>query len=702
MRRRSYRLCALFRKILALALLAGCATPYQPFEGRPVLAAIRFEGNKTISAGDLLQHIATAPTSGFFSKTARYYDADLFAIDQKRIVRWYNEKGFYEAKILDVQELKDDMGRVTLVVKLDEGRRAIIRKMDFQGLQNLPKGELSDINDALPIHPGDAFDEDGYDKAKDVLQQQLKEHGFAQATVSGRVEVAPEDGSAHIIFECTPGQRFKFGKVVVTGNRQIPTDQIATATGIGRGDDYSPQALALAQQRVYNLGTFSGVRVGLEPLGDAPVAAVRVNVREAPFQTARVGVGGSAEETRWELPRLHAEYQNRSLFGALRRLELSSTVGYAFVSSPFDYDPSHSGITTLNSAQLTVPNVFIPGLDWVNRAEFAREIQAGFSYNDVAARTGLLYRRGRHSVAPSLNFIRYFRVNVQGTEGFSRLANLSGSGASIAVECPGGCTLTYPEIRYTYDGRDNIIEPTQGYYATIGMQQTLAPGSYAYFRLNPDLRAYAPVTKYAVLALRAVYGGMFPQGTGTTPFQERFYFGGQNEQRGYAPLRQGPKLGASPVCDVLGPGSKTTPACAPGQAPFAQVGVPVGGKAAALISAELRIHADWLLNHLGIVPFVDASRVGDDAKNPVEGGFEVAPGLGLRYMTGFGPIRLDVAWLANPKDVQTRSLQGVDKTTGQTVTVVAPTRDSVFCKRGSRDCIHEARWAFHVTLGEAF
>ena len=47
----------------------------------------------TSPAGELMDHIATAPTSGFFSKTARYYDADLFAIDLKRIVRWYNRRG---------------------------------------------------------------------------------------------------------------------------------------------------------------------------------------------------------------------------------------------------------------------------------------------------------------------------------------------------------------------------------------------------------------------------------------------------------------------------------------------------------------------------------------------------------------------------------------------------------------------------------
>ena len=58
-------------------------------EGNKVkIGKIKFEGNKSISGGDLLGHIATAPSSGFFSKTARYYDADLFALDVRRIVRW--------------------------------------------------------------------------------------------------------------------------------------------------------------------------------------------------------------------------------------------------------------------------------------------------------------------------------------------------------------------------------------------------------------------------------------------------------------------------------------------------------------------------------------------------------------------------------------------------------------------------------------
>jgi translocation and assembly module TamA len=258
------------------------------------------------------------------------------------------------------------------------------------------------------------------------------------------------------------------------------------------------------------------------------------------------------------------------------------------------------------------------------------------------------------------------------------------AGAGLFTDCPTACTLTYPELRYTYDARDNAIEPTQGFFASARIQQTLKPGSFSYFRMEPEVRVFFPVTKLAVFAARVHYGGMIPEpGDAPTPFTQRFFVGGQNEQRGFAPQRQGPKLGVNPVCD-----KSADPTCLP----YARQSVPIGGKAALVISAELRIHADWLLNHLGFVPFVDASQVSNDWKNPVGAGLEISPGLGLRYITPFGPIRFDIAWVLNPKDIYT--LGSGDQ--------ILPTRVSVDCDKSDTTCIHESRFAFHVTLGEAF
>ncbi|HEX4382070.1 MAG TPA: POTRA domain-containing protein, partial [Myxococcales bacterium] len=631
----------------------------------------------------------------------RYYDADLFEIDQKRLLRWYQMKGFFEAKIVEIKDTADDKGRVTLHIKIEEGKRTKVSKQDFEGMDKLTQKEQHRIDAELPIHPGDWFDEDTYEKAKDVMQLQLKERGFAQADVDGKVEVNIQDATAHIIFTADPGERFKFGKVTVSGNRRISSKEITFATGITPGMRYSPETVALAQQRVYNLGTFSGVRVGLEPLGDDPIAGLRVNVREAPFQTFRFGIGGSAEDERWVLPRLHGEYTNRSLLGGLRRLELSSTVGYAFVNSPFDYKPDQSGITSENSAVVTIPNIFTPGLDSVNRAEFDREVQGGYSYDQFALRAGLLYRYGRHSIAPSMNLVRYFLVNLEGTD-LSSVITTAGTNAAIFNDCPAACTVTYPELRYTYDGRNNAIETTKGFYGTISIQQTIkglsktATTAFNYFRINPEVRYFLPLGRFVVLAGRAEYGALITEGdNGASPFTQRFAFGGQNDQRGYSPLQQSPKLGATPTC-TAGP--------FPCEQPFATQTVSVGGKTALLFSFEVRLKADYILNHLGIVPFVDASRVSNDVwSKPLQHGpLEVSPGLGLRYITAFGAIRLDVAYIANPQTTITQEVDGVNKVTGQTVPIILPTRVSANCPDGDRGCISMSRYAFHVTLGEAF
>jgi translocation and assembly module TamA len=125
---------------------------------------------------------------------------------------------------------------------------------------------------------------------------------------------------------------------------------------------------------------------------------------------------------------------------------------------------------------------------------------------------------------------------------------------------------------------------------------------------------------------------------------------------------------------------------------FATAAVPVGGNGAVLVAGEIRVRTDLLLKNGAIVVFVDASRVTDDAEIPLAKLPEFAPGLGLRYVTPFGPLRFDVAVLVNPAD-------GL---------ALAPRSDapatpvSSSCDSSARTCVYEPRWAWHLTLGEAF
>jgi translocation and assembly module TamA len=672
----------------------GCATPSEPKRGRPVLTSVDFVGNDHVSAKDLRERIATEATSGWFSKTVRYYDPDLFEIDKQRIERTYNAKGFFHAQVEGVDVVKDSEGRVSLRVHVKEGQRAIISNFSIEGLDKLEPKQRLRVEAASGLQPGDGFDEDAYERAKARTVTELKERGYAEAKVTGRVEIEEQYDRAKVVLKANTGPKFTFGRVIVSGNRDIPADAIIRATGIKKGDVYKPSKLELAQQRVYQLGTFSGVRVGLEPIpGGSAVAPVRVNVREAPFQTVRAGVGFQLETDRNVLPRLRAEYTNRNLFGDLRRLELAANGGYAF--TPSIISPQKSGIVLATYAQLTNPHILLPGLELVSRLEYTKELQISFDYQSLAARLSLVYRYGRHTITPSLNFVRYFDVNVPASalqQGLTVGGTVVAAPSLLRDSCEAACLLVYPELRYTFDQRDNVLEPTRGFFISVDFQQALKPGNFTYFRFEPELRGYLSLGKLAVLAGRVDYGVILPEGGTKSPGTVRFFAGGANSNRGYGPNAQGPKFGANP----RGYANTGVPNDNVGGT-FTQA-VPAGGNGLMLLSGEFRIRIDPVLQNLVGVVFLDASRVTTDAQLPWTTALEYAPGIGLRYLTPFGPIRLDVAYLVNPAD-QVAANQN-NAILGPIIT--QPTPVSAGCPSSATNCIRQGRIGYHLTLGEAF
>ena len=75
---------------------------------------------------------------------------------------------------------------------------------------------------------------------------------------------------------------------------------------------------------------------------------------------------------------------------------------------------------------------------------------------------------------------------------------------------------------------------------------------------------------------------------------------------------------------------------------------PIGGRTLLELSGELRIR---VTETIGVVPFVDGGAVSEEPYPDFEDGMRWAAGLGFRYFTGFGPLRLDVAFPINGRDV---------------------------------------------------
>ena len=278
-------------------------------------------------------------------------------------------------------------------------------------------------------------------------------------------------------------------------------------------------------------------------------------------------------------------------------------------------------------------------------------------------------------VGPRVHFVPTYALEAYQVEGIAGTEAVRG--APLLASCGGQlCLLSYVEERLSFDFRDDPIETRSGTYLAVAFQQGFRLGGYGYqyLRFLPEVRAFLPLGRRLVLAARARMGGLIPLNEASPPpIVARFSGGGPLSMRGYYVGRLSPLQ--------LQDGEY----------------VPVGGNGLVDGSLELRLDAS---RRFGLALFLDAGNVSDpenagmawlQAADPTL--LHLAAGLGLRYRTPVGPLRLDVAArLPNP-------MAGVTEPAGLPVLtdacLAAPSSDY--------PCVHrEPLVSVHLTLGEAF
>jgi len=165
----------------------------------------------------------------------------------------------------------------------------------------------------------------------------------------------------------------------------------------------------------------------------------------------------------------------------------------------------------------------------------------------------------------------------------------------------------------TYDRSDSLLDPSRGFRLTLrpSPEISLGDGTRPYFKALAEGSAYWPIAQAFVLAGRLRLGGLFGAQPQDIAPSRRFYAGGGGSVRGYGYQSLGPR----------DPG-----------------GDPIGGSSLTEFSVEGR----YRFGDLGVVAFVDGGQV-YESSTPRFSDLRYGAGLGARYYTNFGPIRLDVA-----------------------------------------------------------
>ncbi len=625
--RRPLAVAALALTLGSAACVHGRGTPQEPF-----VDAVKFQGVKSVDEGLLAEGLVTrgpVPREGLtgrFDEDRQRFEPDALPTDAKRIESYYRDRGYYGASVEPSVEAVAP-GLVRVVFRVSEGRPTRVTKLEIVGLDAAP--EAARKVGKLPLRVGDVFKVADYDATRAQLVAALRNNGWATAEVKQSATVVPEQASAEVRYEATPGVRYRVGPIFVGRIADISSGKIQQQISavLRTGEWWDESRLAAARRRLSDLGVFGAVRVTrADPDPARGTVAVVIDLRQAKYQTIRAGPGLAFDPTRWDA-QAEVSWQHRNFLGDLRRLTLDGRGGYAWVPTPFT--PRKRGPVASLTADFQQPGALGRWIDLNVRAQVERGLESAYDYVAERLRLGLPLRIvSRLALVPSVNF-EFYQLANKTAEFQPGQPVPPGSSEPLISNCKGKdqnlCLLTYLEQLVAWDARDDPLNTRNGWYTGLTVQEGLSMGGYGYryLRLQPEFRAFYALGRHSVVAFRTRIGALVPiSEADAPPIVSRFYAGGPLSMRGYYTNRLSPMIIQE------------------------NAWVPVGSNGAADGSLELRfdLAGDW-----GAAVFVDAAGVSYYSSSPTEyqkaldpTQLQWASGLGLRYRTPFGPLRVDI------------------------------------------------------------
>ena len=469
-------------------------------------------------------------------------------------------------------------------------------------------GRVSIANRAAPPRdPGDEVDAPeliGYGsgqpakstvilRAEQLALDAWREQGYAKAQIANREVVADHATSTvDVTITVVPGRLAHVGDIAVDGTTSMDPDFVARQTGLQPGEEYDPDEIARAEKRLARLEVFRAMRIEAAKAIDSD-GLLPFSIIVDELAPRRFGVGATYSTV--DGLGLEAFHLWRNLFGHAERLRLDAKVagiGYPINTADFDY---------AFGGTFTMPGFVGPDSDLVAAIAAERTVLPNFTETSAIARAGLTHYFSDELTLDANVYYELARFNdAFGIRDFSLVGLDSG---------------------IIFDTRDDGTDATKGFYIDV-----TAEPFYEFFYGQPAFRTTAEARAYfsptgdnrMVLAGRVKAGALFGPALSEIPPDRLFFAGGGGSVRGYGFKSIG----------VAGPGGTVT-----------------GGRYLLEGSLEARFK---VTDDIGLVGFVDGGYVAADTFPGLDQ-LRIGAGVGLRYYTGFGPLRLDLALPLNKR-----------------------------------------------------
>lgn len=422
--------------------------------------------------------------------------------------------------------------------------------------------------------------------AAGVAVSAWRQTGRAKADIADQRVIAQHDADRLAVdIAVAPGPLVRFGELILRGSDAVRPERLRAIAGLPVGEIFDPDAVDLAEARLRRTQVFSSVALTeAERLG--PGNTLDITAQLAAQKPRRFGFG--AEISSVEGLTLSSFWLHRNLLGGAERLRIDGAIsGIGGATGGTDYS---------FGARFERPATFSPQNDLFIEARLERLDEEDFT-SDVGTIGAGITRMVNEDV--ELEYGLAYR--------FSRVEDANGQTDYSLLTAP---------LKATYDTREEPLDPKAGFFVDLGIAPFLGLNDATDngVRATFDARSYLSfgTDERFTLAGRLQGGSIGGADLEGVPNEYRFYSGGGGTVRGHDYQALGVELN----------------------------GISSGGASYLGLSAELRA---GVTERIGAVAFADFGIVGEDSFPGSDADSHSGAGLGLRYRTPIGPIRLDVA-----------------------------------------------------------
>jgi len=574
------------------------ALTFQIDEGpKVVIKDIMIEGNNIVPEKDIKKAMESKERWLFsFITGSGLYKKDQIRGDLERIKELYLNRGFLHIAVSEPEIiLSRDREELSIKISVSEGDQYKVGSLNIKGNSVFTDAELLQ---KLKIASGQIFSRSALRTDIDNILDFYMEKGYALCDINPLVDVNELEKIANITFSVTEGDIFRIGMIEITGNAKTRDKVIRREIRLDEGDIFNKKLLKRSFQRINNLNFFENVDIAPYPHPAEKLVDLKVNVKEK--MTGMLSVGGG-----------YSSVDKFMVMGEITQANLFGKGLYLKFKADFSAVRTNYNISLRDPWFMDKPVSASIGLynDTFKYPEYDKEATGGY-------------------IGFGKELSEYVEANIRYDLEKVTITEISRNASDIIKDQEGVKVTSSISPSISNNTIDNYLDPTSDYRHVLSFTVAGLGGDNYFVKELIDSVGYFPFKWDTTFSLRGRLGFAAGFAGKELPLYERFYIGGINTVRGLSFGEAGPKD---------------------------ENGDEIGGNVEAIFNAEyiFPILPDVKLK--GLTFFDYGGSFDKDIKKYSLKDMRPTAGFGFRWLSPFGPIRLEWGLNLDPKEGESKS-----------------------------------------------